>query len=96
MLPLARSIGDVTALAYGLSNLACVAAARGSAAEAGVLWGAVEAQSEREPIRQWEQEREVYARRLDAMAGTGFEAGRARGRTLSLQQAVDHALAGRG
>jgi predicted ATPase len=91
-LRLAQSIGDVMSVAYGLAILACVAAQREEAEQAGRLWGAVEAESERTRIGQWEQERDDYAARLAGTAGPEFERGRADGRRFSLDEAVACAL----
>jgi predicted ATPase/class 3 adenylate cyclase len=92
-LQLAQSIGDRAGVAYGLTVLAFIAAQRAEARDAGRLWGAVEAQSERERIGQWEQGKEDYAARLTVVAGAEFERGRAEGRTLSLEEAVTYTLA---
>jgi predicted ATPase len=92
MFPLARAIGDLNALAYGLATLASVEAARGRAEEAGLLWGAVEAESERGTIGKWEHDRAEYEDRLATVAGADFERGRARARALSLDEAVGRAL----
>jgi predicted ATPase len=77
---------------YGLALLARIAADRGATDRAGVLWGAIEADEERGPIGQWEEEREAYAAFVLAVAGDAFEAARTRGRRLSLAEAVEYAL----
>ena len=91
-LVIARTIHDRQGLAYGLTLFAWVAGARGQAEQAGTLWGAVEGEAERAPIGQWENEREEYAGYVFAVAGPEFERGRADGRAMSLDEAVEYAL----
>jgi predicted ATPase len=95
VLRLSEAIGDRRGVAYGLTCLACVAAHGKDAERAGRLWGAVEAESERSWIGQWEQEREDYAARLASAGGPEFERGREEGRRLSLENAVAYALGDR-
>jgi len=91
-LVIARTIHDRQGLAYGLTLFAWVAAVRGHAEQAGTLWGAVEGEAERGRIGQWENERDEYAGYVFAAAGPEFERSRADGRTMSLDEAVEHAL----
>ena len=91
-LVLARQIGDRQALVYGLAVLAWVAGLRRDPVRAGRLWGAVEAEEERGPVGQWEQEREKYAARVLAHDGPEHERGVREGRQLSLEAAVEEAL----
>ncbi len=91
-LELCRSIDDRQHFAYGLSLLAWLAGDTGRIEDSGVIWGALEAESERAPFGQWEQERDEYEARI-VSATSEFERGRERGRRLSLEQAVDEALA---
>ena len=51
-----------------------------------------EAEEERARIGQWESERESYAERILAASGPELDLGRAEGRLLSLDEAVDDAL----
>ena len=77
---------------YCLAGLAAVAAARGDAKRAGLLWGVVE---------RLEEERQFQLRRIErvrcdgfiaAVAGSAtFDEGASAGRELSLEQAVDYA-----
>ncbi len=92
-LALAREIGDRQSAFFGVSLLAWLAAVEGRLEEAGRLWGALEADAEQAPVGQWELERELYTARL-RMGMPEFERGRAEGRRLSLDEAVDLALAG--
>jgi predicted ATPase len=91
-LVIARTLHDRQWLAYGLTLLAWVAAAKGQAERAGTLWGAVEGEAERGRIGQWENERDEYAGYVFAAAGPEFERSRAEGRTMSLDEAVEYAL----
>ena len=70
-----------------------VAAIEGDAVRAGTLWGAVEAAGEREPRPTTTEALREYAPFVDRVRGADFERGRARGRTLSLEEAVEYALA---
>jgi predicted ATPase/class 3 adenylate cyclase len=92
-LALANQIADRQNTVYLLAQLACVAAARRDALLAGLLWGAVEAEEERGQVGQWESERESYAARVRAVAGSELERGLEQGRRLSLEAATDEALA---
>jgi tetratricopeptide (TPR) repeat protein len=91
-LELARSIDDRQHIAYGLTALAWLAAETGRLEDSGVLWGTLEAEAERMPFGQWEQDRDGYAAHI-VRATPEFERGRERGRLLSLQQVLDEALA---
>jgi predicted ATPase/class 3 adenylate cyclase len=91
-LEMARAIHNRQNMAYGLTLRAWLAAAQGRTEESGRLWGALEAESERSPFGNWERERDEYGARI---VGTTpeFERGYVRGLRLSLDQAVDEALA---
>ena len=86
-----HEIGDRYSVVYGLAVLAWIASAR-DPARAGELWGAVEAEEARGPIGAWEQQRAEMEAHV-VREGETFEGGRARGRTLSLDAAVERALA---
>jgi hypothetical protein len=60
-----------------------------------MLWGAIEAEERRVPSASWESERPQYVARLEPAAGPDFEQARAEGVKLSLDEAVEYALAGR-
>ena len=87
-----RSMGDRQHAVYGLALLAWLATEQGDLGRAGRLWGAVEAEAERAPVGQWEVERDEYASHV-VRDDPAFERGRAAGRRLTLDQAVDEALA---
>jgi predicted ATPase len=91
-LELARAIADRQGIAYCLILLAWSAAETGDLAGAGRLWGAVEAEAARGRIGQWEYEREEYERRVLKAESPELDRGRAEGRTLSLDEAVEYAL----
>jgi tetratricopeptide (TPR) repeat protein len=91
-LDLARRIGDRIASVEGL---ALVAAATVGADEklAGRLWGALEADLDRAPLLGLKDELDELERHVLERAGDAFEAGRAEGWALSLDEAVELALA---
>jgi hypothetical protein len=92
-LSLTRELGDRRGMIWGLVLLARAAAARGDASRAGRFWGVVEAEHERRPIGQWERERDLYSERIGSGFGPEFARAREQGRQLSLEQAVEEALA---
>jgi predicted ATPase/class 3 adenylate cyclase len=83
---------DRQLLVYGLALLAAVAADQGQLEHAGLLWGAVEAEEQRGALGHWENEREEYGRKVFAHTGPELERGRAAGRQLTLEAAVERAL----
>jgi tetratricopeptide (TPR) repeat protein len=91
-LSIARAMTDRQSITYGLALLAWAAVAEGKSERAGRLWGAIEAEEEHARIGQWESERESYAQRILVGSGPDFDRGRAEGRSLSLDEAVDYAL----
>jgi predicted ATPase/DNA-binding SARP family transcriptional activator len=75
-----------------LAGLAAVAAARGDAKRAGLLWGVVERLEEERGFKLRPIEGERYARLIATVAGsTTFDKAASAGRGLSLEQAVDYA-----
>jgi predicted ATPase len=76
-----------------LAVLAWAAAARGDASRAGTLWGAIEADEARGALGFWEQRRDEYLARLTPVFGAEFDRAREAGRALSLEDAVEYALA---
>jgi predicted ATPase len=87
------SVRDQVNLPIAIATGAALAAQRGDAAHAGTLWGALEAVAEREPKPTTEQAITEYQPFVEPVRGEGFEQGRAHGRTLSLDEAVEYALA---
>ena len=91
-LRLAHRLRDRQMTVFVLALLAGFAAAAGDGARAGRLWGAVEGEEARGPVGQWEHEREQYEQAVLPVAGPEFEAARAAGRSLTLDEAVEYAL----
>ncbi len=93
-LRLCWELGDRQFTVFALALLARFASTGGDVTRAGRLWGAIEAEESRAPIGQWERQRAEEAA-LIVVAGAQFEAARAEGRRLSLEEGVGYALAGR-
>jgi predicted ATPase/class 3 adenylate cyclase len=72
---------------------AALAARRDEPSEAGLLWGAVEASAEIEPRPNADQALADYAPYLDPVHGAVFDEARKRGRSLPVDDAVQHLLA---
>jgi predicted ATPase len=87
-----RAVPDEVNLPIALAAGAALAAQRGDAVGAGTLWGAVEAALERTPKSTTEQALAEYAPYVEPLACDAFEQGRAHGRRLALNEAVDFAL----
>jgi predicted ATPase len=86
------SVQDRINLAIALAVGAAIAATRGFSERAGTLWGAVEAAAEREPRESTTAAMAEYEPYVERVKDGEFEAGRRRGRTLSLEDAVRYAL----
>lgn len=79
---------------WALALLARIATIRADTGRAGRPWGAMEAEEVRGLLpTSWDEERERYAESVFADAGADFEDARAVGRRLSLDEAVEYALA---
>ena len=93
-LEVAHGIRDRRGTVVCLALLAEIAAAAGSPERAGRLWGAVEGELERRPVRMFSIWlcRELRTEWVAAQAEDAFERGRAAGRDLSLDEAVAAAL----
>jgi predicted ATPase len=88
----AHSIGDRQWSVWGVAIAAWMAAEEGRAFEAGRLWGALEAESERARIGQWEAgERDRWVDRI-VRSVPDFDQGVLAGGRLTLDEAVDLAL----
>jgi len=92
-LAVARAIGDRQQVAWALTFLAWAGAELGQPDLAGRLWGAIETESARSPFGQLEPAREEYEAHLAVAAGPDFDRGRAEGHLLTLDEAVEIALA---
>ena len=93
-LALGHSINDRQTTVWFLAQAAWLAALDGLAERAGLLWGAVEADEGRGRIGQWEDQRDSYLAKLERVSGAEFEAGRAQGQQLTLDEAVSATLDG--
>jgi predicted ATPase/class 3 adenylate cyclase len=87
------AVPDLVNLPIALATGAAIAAAEGDAMRAGTLWGAVEAAGDREPRPTTAGTLRECAPLIEPVRGTDFERGRAYGRELSLDAAVEYALA---
>ena len=87
------SVPDLVNLPIALAAGAAIAAGQGDAVGAGTLWGAVEAAGERDPRPTTSKALGEYAPYVAPVRGADFERGRSEGRKLSLEAAVEHALA---
>jgi predicted ATPase/class 3 adenylate cyclase len=86
-------LGDRQHLVYGLALASRILAQQGRIMDAGMLWGAVEAEEQRGPVGQWESDRGEYAEPMVPYEGPGFESGRAQGHELSFDAVVQRFLA---
>jgi tetratricopeptide (TPR) repeat protein len=89
----AHDLGERQWRIFALALLARMAAETGHAERAGTLWGAIESEEGRGPVGQWEGERREYEVAVLAAGGPEFQAGRARGRSFTIDDAVEYALA---
>jgi predicted ATPase len=95
----ARVMEDRRHIIQSLALLAAVAARRGHARRAGLLWGAIESEEQRGPLSdrprmaRWDEEREKFTSVVLANPGPELERGLKAGRILTLDQAVGEALA---
>jgi predicted ATPase len=85
-------IGDRQMTVFTLARLARIAAESGRLEEAGVLWGAIEAEEERARMGAWAKERDRLGAPVLARAGPEFEQARKEGRLLSLEEVVARSL----
>jgi tetratricopeptide (TPR) repeat protein len=78
---------------FGVGLLARAAAEAGDYERAGLLWGAIEDEDSGAPLGGWRRHREENEERITQLAGSDFEPACARGRDLTLDEAVALALA---
>jgi len=90
------SISDRVNIPYAIGAAAAIAALRGDAVRAGTLWGALEAIAELDPKSTTRMAMSDNTPYLKGIQGAEFEQGRARGRTLSREQAIEYAMSSRG
>jgi predicted ATPase len=84
--------GDRGNVTLSLSSAAMIAARRGNAERAGTLWGAVEAEAERQPRPSTNDAMAEVEPSLETVRGDAFEEARRHGSTLNLEDAVTYAL----
>jgi predicted ATPase/class 3 adenylate cyclase len=89
-LELGLVLGDRRLMVFAGAELASVAADRGDASRAGLLWGAVESETSTRLVNQWESGRVEYEPIVLRADGAEFAAARAEGRLLSIAQAAGH------
>jgi hypothetical protein len=73
---------------FGVGLMARSAAEEGDYERAGLLWGAIEDEDAGAPLGGWRRHRDESRRRITDLAGPDFEAACARGRELTLDEAV--------
>jgi predicted ATPase len=94
-LQLIHSVGDRQMTVFALARVARIAAESGRKEEAGLLWGAIEAEEERGRMGAWAKERDRLSGPVLDHEGPEFEHGRESGRRLSLDEIVQLTLARR-
>jgi predicted ATPase/class 3 adenylate cyclase len=87
-LAVANRMGDGYGTIDSLLFVARGALEDGDAGLAGVVWGALERETERAPVPGWEQTRDRWAGKLLEESDLRFESSRAAGRALSLDEAI--------
>jgi hypothetical protein len=93
------SIGDRVNVPFAIGAVAAIAALRGDALRAGTLWGALEGMADLDPKSTAQRAISDNERFLKDIRGDAeFEKGRAGGRTMTREEAIDLArtLAGPG
>ena len=91
-LELAKEMHDYGGRVFGVGVVACVAAARGDAERAGLLWGAIEDDRVGAPLGGWLRHRPGCEARIFAAGSPVLDEAVTRGRDLSLDEAVELAL----
>ncbi len=90
-LRLLHELADRQSTVFAIAMLAGLATATGRLERAGRLWGALEAETERERVGYWEADRAEHETRI-VRDDPAFERGRDEGRRLSFGAAVEYAL----
>jgi predicted ATPase len=86
-------VPDLVNLPIAIAAGAAIAAGQGDAVGAGTLWGAVETAGERDSRPTTAEALREYEPYVAPVRGADFERGRSQGRKLSLEAAVERALA---
>jgi predicted ATPase/class 3 adenylate cyclase len=92
-LELANGMHDYGGRVFGVGVLACVAAERGDTERAGRLWGAIEDDHVGAPLGGWIRHRASCQAHIDSIDAPQLAAPLAAGRSMSLDDAVELALA---
>jgi predicted ATPase/class 3 adenylate cyclase len=92
-LELANGMHDYGGRVFGVGVLACVAAERGDTERAGRLWGAIEDDHVGAPLGGWIRHRASCQAHIDSSDAPQLAAPLAAGRSMSLDDAVELALA---
>ena len=87
-----ESCGGTPACVFGVGVLACVAASRRDIDRCGRLWGAIESHRVGAPLGGWLRHRVSFDALVQKLAGAELDEALARGRRLSLDDAVELAL----
>jgi predicted ATPase/class 3 adenylate cyclase len=88
-LAIAERLEDLIRIVPSLALFARLALEQGDSERAGRLWGALEAETEREPVPGWTPRDSIQADAVLAAAGTEeFDRGRAAGAALTLEEAL--------
>jgi hypothetical protein len=90
---LAKRAGDRLGIVYGLTFFTRYAVAGGDNAGAGLLWGAIEAEADRGSLGLWTSEERPGVEPSLPSDDAQFAQGRERGRRLSLDEAIEAAVA---
>jgi predicted ATPase len=91
-LELADEMGDYGGRVFGVGVFACLAAEAGDTDRAGLLWGAIEDDRVGAPLGGWLRHRAACEARIEATRSSALDDAVARGRDLSLDEAVELAL----
>jgi len=91
-LALIHSMRDRQMTVFTLARLARLAVESGDERQAGVIWGAIEAEEKRNPMGAWTKEKERLGAPVLAHVGPEFDRGRSEGAELDLDAAVGVAL----
>jgi predicted ATPase len=91
-LELANGMGDYGGRVFGVGVFACLAAESGVPDRAGLLWGAIEDDRVGAPLGGWLRHRAACEVHIEAARSPELEDAIARGRDLSLDDAVELAL----
>ena len=87
-LELSHGLGDRRQMIFAGAELAIIAAYRGDAARAGLLWGSVEAEASSRRVGQWESGQAEFEALVLRVDGPAFTAARAEGALRSIADAA--------